>query len=84
MSTPPKTHTTHQDDDETGASQDTGTDETHSAGGIGFSISKLILVLIAILLVIIALLWLRSAPMPGLSDEIHLDEAHGKPTPGAV
>lgn len=65
-----------QDTDGNGASQDSDKDETNGADRIGFSISKLILALLAILLVIIGFLWVRSGQIPGLSDEIYLDEAH--------
>lgn len=65
-----------QDTDGNGASQDSDKDETNGADRIGFSISKLILALLAILLVIIGFLWVRSGQILGLSDEIYLDEAH--------
>ena len=59
-----------------GNRQDSDTGKSSSDGGIGFSISKLIIALLAILLVIIALLWVRNGTIPALSDEITLDEAH--------
>lgn len=65
-----------QDTDGNVASQDSDKDETNGADRIGFSISKLILALLAILLVIVGFLWVRSGQIPGLSDEIYLDEAH--------
>ena len=46
------------------------------AKGVPFSISKLIFVLIAILVLIIGSLWIRGDDLPGVSSGLYLDEAH--------
>ena len=76
MTTGSKTTTTPQDTDENDAAQDSDTGKTNGAGVIGFSISKLILVLITILVVVIGLLWVRNGAVPGGSDTVDLDDAH--------
>lgn len=56
--------------------QNSNKDETNGAAGIRFSISTLILALLAILLVIIGFLWVRNGEIPRLSNNIYLDDAH--------
>jgi multidrug resistance efflux pump len=55
---------------------DFNTHETAHSGAVGFSISRLLLLLMAMLLIAAGLLWAWGWQIPSFSDEIHLDEAH--------